>query len=128
MAADAFSLGCLLRYIFTGVPPQHSVDGYISKQNNSFRLKLIALFQCVGEKIAKRDLRYRKNDMVPEYIGSIIGALSCYDTSQRISVRACLRLLLTPEEIQALPFSLGKITFLHGNKNAVIGSSHVHDS
>merc|ERR1712232_92880 len=105
---DAFSLGCLLRYIFTGVPPQYSVDEYISLKEKFSPLK--AVMQCFGKKKDKQ--HFRHNFMVPRDMASIISSLSCPNATERASVRECLRQMLTSEEVKSLSFSLDTFTFL----------------
>jgi len=117
MSADGFSVGCILRHIFTGVPPNISIEEYVSTQNNPFLLLIKYLTYCASSNKKKYRLspRIRYNDEVPKEITSIIRGLTTSNIKDRLSVRASYRRLLPfdyNDDQNDLGFDLNRITFL----------------
>ena len=110
--------GCILRHIFTGVPPNTSIEEYISAQSNPFLLLIKYLTYCASSNKKKYRLspRARYTNEVPKEITDIINGLTTSNTKDRLSVRSCYRhLLSSSNEVNGakdICFDLNKITFL----------------
>ncbi len=99
MTADAYSLGALLRYILTGVPPEYTIEEYISRKNNLVGkvadfLSSISFSYCRSktkadgsEKKRKRWKRFKRNHCVPKDAANLVHLLTMRDVKQRMTVR-----------------------------------------
>lgn len=100
MTADAYSLGALLRYILTGVPPEYTIEEYISRKNNlvgtvaDFFSALSSHLNCWSksksdglEKKKKRRKRFKRNHLVPKDAANLVHLLTMRDTQHRMTVR-----------------------------------------
>jgi len=101
MVADAFSLGCILRYIFTGVPPDQRVDEYIGMHNSPLIKLCRMISQCVSKKEPETPKRYRHNNELPEEVAVLIKGLIMQDKYKRTTVRAALEYPWVQERVKA---------------------------
>lgn len=92
MDADAYSLGMVLRYAFTGVPPGYDVSEYIAKKTNIFKKTINGLGQVIKKKEkknpSKRKKNYRFSGQCPKGAYHLVRGLTAYDPVQRTTVRA----------------------------------------
>lgn len=89
MTADAFSLGCTLRYMLTGVPPGQSVDGFLAEKNSPLNIigrKLRKSFGKNGHMIRKKKYRYTKE--LPAEASRVVLGLTHWNEVQRTTVRS----------------------------------------
>ena len=83
MVVDAYSVGSTIRYMVTGVPPQHNdIDEYIASKNFPLK-KIIRVLK--KSKIAKR---YRSSEAVPMDVADLIQALRHRNSHKRATVRS----------------------------------------
>lgn len=95
LSADAFSLGALIRYILTGVPPEYKIEDYIARQNNFVSIVANFLFPCCrekpmesnGEQLKKRKKRIKRNSDIPKEAINLVHSLGMRDTQKRLTVR-----------------------------------------
>ena len=86
LMVDAFSLGCTLRYMMTGVPPHQTVAEAIALQN-SCCAKLFG-----GKKDPKkREVEYRHLEELPAEVHRLITGLMDKNEKTRTSIRAAKR-------------------------------------
>jgi len=98
MNADSFSLGALLRYLLTGVPPEYKIEEYISRQQNFVALIANYLFLCcpkknnnnnnlAGENVKKRTPRLKRSYEIPKDASNLIQSLTKRNAQDRETVR-----------------------------------------
>lgn len=96
MVADAYSLGAVLRYILTGVPPSHNIDEYIGLYNSpmaQFMEMIGFLFMnCRKDptKEGKRKLQFRRNSDIPKEAANLVRSLTNWNEHDRCTVRAAV--------------------------------------
>ena len=81
MDADAYSLGMVLRYALTGVPPGNNVQEYISLKNNVVlkHLKALAAVLKRGKgKKKKRKKKYRLSNNCPKEATLLVRGLTLW--------------------------------------------------
>jgi len=93
MDADAFSLGMVLRYALTGVPPGNDVRDYIAMKNNKFLKVLITIGKKIKKKNGKnvkgkRKKKYRPSQACPKEATKLIVGLTLWNAAKRTTVRA----------------------------------------
>ena len=108
MVADAYSLGAVLRYMLTGVPPTHNVEEYIGLQDSPAALIInfiVSLFQtCKSQKnkaskdteddtgalapTKLRKRRFKRNNQIPRDAASLVRSLTVWNEHKRLTVRA----------------------------------------
>jgi len=90
-AEDAYSLGALMRYMLTGVPPEYIIDEYVSCLNIvfvdaanwfSFSPTLVC---CNRRKRVKR--RFKQDDDIPKDASDLIFSLTIKNTKNRLTIR-----------------------------------------
>jgi len=84
---DAFSLGCILRYVYTGVPPNEDIGQYISFRKNSLLLLTKMLCVCNKESSGQGQLQFRYMSEIPGEVSVLIDNLTNQDEEKRITVR-----------------------------------------
>jgi len=84
LTADAYSIGCTIKQIVTGVPPGVSVSDFIAEKNRPFKLFLNA----VKRSKRKRPKKYRELSALPEPLADIIRQMTTIDSRKRLTVRA----------------------------------------
>eukprot|EP00977_Amphora_coffeiformis_P010176 scaffold2363_cov159-Amphora_coffeaeformis.AAC.38 len=91
LQADAYSLGVLLRYALSGVPPHENIQEFLALQNNPF--VLVAKILCCSSKAkeGERKPQYRSLDKVPPEVYRLIKGLLNYDPQQRTTIRTARR-------------------------------------
>ena len=99
MAADAYALRALLRYILTGVPPGYMIEEYISRKNNlegkvADLFSSISFLHCRSESKAdgskkkkNRRKRFKRNHCVPKDAANLVYLLTLRDVKHRMIVR-----------------------------------------
>jgi serine/threonine protein kinase len=92
LLVDAFSLGCTIRYMMTGVPPHRRVEDVIAEQKSMGR----RITRWVGKKTGSIDRNERKKkycllDDLPGSVSHMIGRLTEKSVKNRLSVRAARR-------------------------------------
>jgi len=124
MIADAFSVGCILRYVWTGVPPSENVNEYINAQTGF----LAMLCGMCFSKEEKKTKRYRYNNEIPQDIGMVIKSLSIRDKFKRMTLRACSEspvILEINKKLGGVPFEMApreKVAFL----NCAVGGNQLN--
>ena len=86
LQVDAYSLGVLLRYALSGVPPHENIQEFLALQNNPFVL-LAKLLCCSKPKEGEREPQYRSLDKIPAEVFRMIKGLLNYDPQQRTTIR-----------------------------------------
>jgi serine/threonine protein kinase len=91
---DAYSMGCTIRYMMTGVQPQQSVAQAIADQSNMVEV-LCGLFcgknKKKGNNAAARTPRFRYVDDLPGEVQRLISKMTEREESKRTSVRSARR-------------------------------------
>jgi len=134
MTVDAFSLGALLRYMLTGVPPEFTIEEYISRQTNSVAvlanfLSNINLFACCskpksavsngGGETKRRKKRFKRNEDIPKDAADLVHSLTIRSPQKRLTVRhaQCHRWIqLKPEDDPTVHEALRLLKFLRYSK------------
>lgn len=104
MTADAYSMGALLRYMLTGVPPEYTIEEYIARKNNFVTtaanfLSSLTLFSCRSkaksakesdglDKKTHRRKRFKRNDSVPKEAANLVHLMTMRDTQHRLTIRS----------------------------------------
>jgi serine/threonine protein kinase len=90
LLVDAYSLGCTIRYMVTGVPPHKSVSDAISDQEWSWITKLLC--GCASRnKSNKRTPHYRYLEALPGEVQRLVKKLTETSEKNRTSVRSARR-------------------------------------
>ena len=79
-------VGATIRYMLTGVPPQHNANEYIASRNSLLRIIVRALKKS-RRKNLKRIKQYRSSDELPVDAKDLIRELTHYDSRKRATVR-----------------------------------------
>lgn len=91
MDADAYSLGMVLRFALTGVPPGNDVREYIALRNNivlkAFRAFSKKLKRDKGAK-KKRKKKFRLSNQCPDEATLLVRGLTLWNPKNRTTVRA----------------------------------------
>jgi len=90
LLVDAYSLGCTIRYMMTGVPPHERVEDYIAAQN-SVCLKIARALGCGKPDPNKRQPHYRLETSLPADVQRMIKKLTERLEQNRTSVREARR-------------------------------------
>lgn len=117
MKCDSFSLGCILRYMFTGVPPGENIPEYISFQKNPLILLIKSLLACRKKSSERRKLQFRFMSDLPKDISALICNLTEQD-EHRITVRNALKryIFSKGEDESSIKIPLDDIHFLECTK------------
>jgi serine/threonine protein kinase len=115
MTADAFSLGCTLRYMLTGVPPGQSVDGFIAEKNNPLNIigrKLRKKFGKDRHLIRKKKYRYTKE--LPIEASKVVLGLTHWNEVQRTTVRSAriFEWIAESYSLRDIPVKKGDLDYL----------------
>jgi serine/threonine protein kinase len=89
-AEDAYSLGAVLRYMLTGVPPQYSIRQYMSLAYLvlSYFAHLLLLLISILPFCSRRVRKRYKNDVdVPEEASNLVFFLTIKNTKNRLTIR-----------------------------------------
>jgi len=94
MVADAYSIGAIVREVYTGVPPRRAIDEYISKKRTPLVRVAFAYRSMRARKKGKRKPilfpNMRKTVKLPQEIILLVDALTCPDHRSRMTVRAAM--------------------------------------
>jgi len=90
LQADAYSLGVLLRYALSGVPPHENIQEFLALQNNPI-VMIARLLCCSKSKEGERKPQYRSLDKIPAEVFRLIKGLLNYDPQQRTTIRTARR-------------------------------------
>jgi len=131
---DAFSLGALLRYMLTGVPPEFTIEEYIARQTNSvavlanFVSKINLFAYCSkpnsavsnrGGETKRRKKRFKRNEDIPKDAANLVHSLTIRSPQKRLTVRhsQCHRWIqLKPEDDPTVHEALRFLRFLRYSK------------
>jgi len=83
MVADAFSVGSIIRYLLTGVPPDEQVEDVIAAQNHP----LVLLCNCILGNVQKTK-RYRAARELPKEAARLVRGMTHPTAKKRTTVRA----------------------------------------
>lgn len=116
MTADAFSLGCTLRYMLTGVPPGQSVDEFIAEKNSPLNIigrKLKKKFGKNRHTIRKKKYRYTKE--LPVEASRVVLGLTHWNEVQRTTVRSARNFEWVAQSysLRDKPAIKGDLDYLH---------------
>lgn len=78
------AVGATIRYMITGVPPEHDLGDYINSKNHPLK-KMIRVLKRGNTKSSKR---YKAAKDIPDDIMHLVRALTHYDSTKRATVRA----------------------------------------
>lgn len=130
LQVDAYSLGILLRYALTGVPPHENIQEFFALQSNPL-LKFIKLLCCSKAKDGERTPQYRSLDKIPPEVLRLIKGLLHYDPQQRTTVRTARRYPWIGDALEDDGPGFTQVNFLDLVKNApekdkgsVVASEH----
>eukprot|EP00588_Corethron_pennatum_P015085 CAMPEP_0194268244 /NCGR_PEP_ID=MMETSP0169-20130528/2605_1 /TAXON_ID=218684 /ORGANISM="Corethron pennatum, Strain L29A3" /LENGTH=519 /DNA_ID=CAMNT_0039009407 /DNA_START=31 /DNA_END=1590 /DNA_ORIENTATION=- len=94
MVADAYSIGAIVREVYTGVPPRRAIDEYISKKRTPLVRVAFAYRSMRARKKGQRKPilfpNMRKTVKLPQEVILLVDALTCPDHRSRMTVRAAL--------------------------------------
>ena len=112
LMADAFSVGCTIKYMLTGVLPTENVNDVIALQNTP--LAVLCRFLC-GAASSKRErpVQYRKISAIPKEVLRLIQGLTNPDPRQRTTVRHALAYPWINEVLEDSPAMNNTIFFLN---------------
>lgn len=131
---DSFSLGALLRYMLTGVPPEFSIDEYISRQTNAVavlanffsKINLFAFCSKPDSAVSneegerkRRKKRFKRNEDIPKDAANLVHSLTIRCPQKRLTVRhsQCHRWIqLKPEDDPTVHEALRFLRFLRYSK------------
>lgn len=88
MVADAFSVGAVIRYSVTGVPPSMDVEEFIASKNHPLKKLLKRAKKTVSKSNDKRAKKYRLSDDLPKELNDLICILTRWDSRRRATVRS----------------------------------------
>lgn len=90
MVVDAYSVGAVIREIYTGVPPTENIDTYISEYNSLMK-KFIRSLHKTWLKTAKRETlkkkKFRIKKDIPELLAELINGLISWNQLERMTTR-----------------------------------------
>jgi serine/threonine protein kinase len=92
LLVDAFSLGCTIRYMMTGVPPHRRVEDVLAEQKSLGK----RFTHWVGKRTGpsdpnKRKKKYTLLDDLPRSVSHMIAGMTEISVKKRLSVRAASR-------------------------------------
>ena len=88
MTADAYSVGTTLRFMLTGVPPNVSVDEFLSSKNSAMSKFGRSLKKSLGKDKEKKKKRYKSTSELPREAARVVLGLTHWNETIRTTVRS----------------------------------------
>jgi serine/threonine protein kinase len=87
MVADSFSVGCVMREILTGVPPNMNVDEYIAMHTPTVVCGCVPIISGSDKNNVGEDHKFRRSAEMPAEANEVISKLLVSDPDKRLTVR-----------------------------------------
>lgn len=114
LLVDAYSMGCNIRYMMTGCPPNTCVKDAIARQKSMLRKFLVSI---VGRKRKtdenRRQVEYRLEESLPSVVRELMTGMMAEDETKRTSIRMARRHPWLAEVLPATVDGDGNIEYLH---------------